>query len=232
MFPLQYAYLILGILLGIIWLALFLYRKDIRREMLIISTAFGIGGILAEHVYLKDWWQPLTITNTPIGIEDFIFGFTTGGIASVIYEVIFKKRVKEKKGLQILSKKHLVDAGIILLLPILFFGSNIYFGLNTLHASFLGYGVPLLIMYVRRKDLIVDSLVSGMSLLVIIFVIYSAVELLSSGWVIHFWTFQNVPPIIFWNVPIDDLMWYVLTGAFIGIMYEFLQESPLFRWRR
>ncbi len=89
MFSIQYAYLILGCLLLSIWLGLFLYRKDIRREMMIISIAFGFGGLLAEYVYLKDWWQPLIITGTRIGFEDFLFGFTTGGIASVIYEVIF-----------------------------------------------------------------------------------------------------------------------------------------------
>ncbi len=134
--------------------------------------------------------------------------------------------------MKIFNKRHLFDAGVIILLPVLFFGGNIFFGLNTLYASFLGYGIPLIIMYIRRKDLIIDSLISGILLLGIIFGIYTLVEFLTPGWVIHFWTFKNVPPIIFWNVPIDDLVWYILTGAFIGIMYEFLQESPLFRLRK
>ena len=232
MVSIKYAYLILGLLFLLIWIALYLFRKDVRREMIIMSIAFGIGGVLAEKIYLRDWWHPITITNTSIGIEDFLFGFTIGGIASVIYEVLFRRRIKEKRFLKLLTKKHLLDAFIILLLPIIFFTGNMYFGLNTLHASLFGYGVPLLIIYYRRRDLIVDSIVSGISLLAIVFLIYTVMEFLVSGWVVNFWTFQNVSPIIFLNVPIDDLVWYVFTGAFIGVMYVFLEGSHLFRLKK
>ena len=232
MLSIQYAYIVLGLLLLVVWLLLFLTRKDTRREMIIISIAFGIAGLLAEFAYLKDWWQPLTITGTPLGIEDFLFGFTIGGIASVIYEVIFKKRLSKEKSFRLITREHLIDTSIILLLPIIFFGGTIFLGLNTFQASIIGYGLPILIMYFKRKDLIVDSLISGISLLLIIFIIYAVLNLITPGWIMHFWTFKNVPPIVFLNVPIDDLVWYLFTGAFIGIMYEFLHDSPLFRLRR
>ena len=232
MLSIRFTYLVLGLLLFVVWLSLFLFRKDIRREMLIISIAFGIGGILSEFVYLKDWWNPITITGTRIGIEDFLFGFTIGGIAGVIYKVLFKKTIKDKNILKNITKGHLFDASVILLLPIIFFGSNIFLGFNTLHASLLGYGIPILIIYYRRRDLILDSLISGLSLLLITFLIYSTVEFLSPGWVLRFWTFKNVQPIIFLNVPIDDLIWYIFTGAFIGVIYEFLQGSRLLRFKK
>lgn len=158
-----------------------------------------------------------------------MFGFTIGGIASVIYEVLFKKKLTDKKDIKLLSQSHLIDAFVMFLLPLIFFGGTLFFGINTLDTSLLGCGVPLLIIYCRRKDLIIDSLISGFSLLLIIFIIYTIVEFLSPGWVIHFWTFKNVPPIIFLNVTIDDLMWYIVVGALIGVIFEFLQESPLFR---
>jgi hypothetical protein len=232
MIPLNYTYLLLGLLFLVIWFILFFIRKDTRRELLIISFVFGVGGILVEPIYLKDWWQPLTITGTPVGIEDFLFGFTIGGIASIIYEVIFYKRTKKAKTLQTLTRKHKFDTFIVLLLPIIFFGTNIIFNLNTLNASILGFAVPLIIIYFRRKDLIKDSLLSGVILLLLAFIIYSVVEIFSPGWVTHFWTFENVPPIIFWNVPIDDLIWYILAGAFIGVIYEFVQDSPVFRLKK
>jgi len=232
MIPLTFTYLTLGLLFLVIWVALFIIRKDTRRELLIISFVFGIGGILVEPIYLRDWWQPLTVTGTPVGIEDFLFGFTIGGIASIIYEIIFNRRTRKTKPLATLTKEHKFDIFIVLLLPIIFFGTNIFFNLNTFYASILGFVVPLIIIYFRRKDLIKDSIYSGILLLIIAFVIYSLVEILSPGWVVHFWSFENVPPIIFWNVPIDDLIWYVLAGAFIGVIYEFIQGSPIFRLRR
>jgi hypothetical protein len=229
MFPVQYAYLILGLLLLLVWLLFFFLRKDVRREMMLTSLIFGIGGVLAEHIYVRDWWHPLTVTGTQLGFEDFLFGFTTGGVASVVYEVLFRRRLGRTKSKRLLSQTHLIDAFIILLLSIIFFGGTIFFGLNTLQASLIGYGTPILLMYYRRPDLIADSLISGVSLLAIIFVIYTILGILCPGWISSFWAFKNVPPLIFLNVPIDDLIWYLFTGAYIGILYEFFRESPLFR---
>mgnify|MGYP000515945139 CR=1 FL=1 len=42
----EYSYLILGLVFFVIWLFLFLFRKDTRKEMLIMSILFGIAGIL------------------------------------------------------------------------------------------------------------------------------------------------------------------------------------------
>jgi hypothetical protein len=47
--------------------------------MLIMSLLFGIAGLLVEPVYAHDWWHPLNLTNTSVGIEDFLFGFVVGG---------------------------------------------------------------------------------------------------------------------------------------------------------
>ena len=93
----QYTYLIGNIFALAIWLFFFFRRKDTRKEMLIISIIFGIMGLLVESVYIYDWWQPLTITGTAIGLEDFLFGFLFGGVAAVFYEHLFNKKIKSKK---------------------------------------------------------------------------------------------------------------------------------------
>ena len=59
-----------------------------------MSVIFGVIGPFVEVVYTLDWWAPLTITGTVVGIEDVLFGFVCGGIATVVYEEIFKKRIK------------------------------------------------------------------------------------------------------------------------------------------
>ncbi len=76
----QPLYYVVSLIFFILWLALYFWRKDIRKEMIIISAFFGIGGVLSELVNTVDWWKPLTITNTLIGIEDFLIGFFIGGV--------------------------------------------------------------------------------------------------------------------------------------------------------
>ena len=72
------------------WFILFFYN-DKKKRMLNISIIFGFVGIIMESFYIIDWWHPLTIFGTKVGVEDFIFGFTLAGISSAAYYVILKK---------------------------------------------------------------------------------------------------------------------------------------------
>lgn len=50
-------------------------------------------GPLSEYLFwTRDWWKPTTITDTVVGVEDFLLSFTNGGIAAVIYEEVFDKK--------------------------------------------------------------------------------------------------------------------------------------------
>jgi hypothetical protein len=114
----QYSYLIGTLALLIIWLILYYCRRDIRKEIFIVSLIFGIAGLAVDPIYSSDWWFPLTLTNTMPGIESFIFGFCVGGIASIIYEILFKKRIRLKKLDNFYFKKslNLLVIGILMIL--------------------------------------------------------------------------------------------------------------------
>jgi hypothetical protein len=227
----QYSYLILGLIFLVIWIILFLWRKDTRKELLIISFIFGIAGLLVEPVYINDWWKPFTITNTSIGIEDFLFGFTIGGIAAVIYEIIFRKRIKIRKFFKFFkkdeSRKNLNFLLIGLLFAGLFFGSFYILKLNTFYSSIIAFTISIAIIWIKRRDLIIDSLLTGILLTALSFLVYTLADFITPDWVRVFWYFKNVPNIIFLNVPIDDIIWYFLIGMFIGPLYEFWQEGRL-----
>ena len=96
MIPYRFSYLLTDAVFFFLWVALYLWRKDIRKEMVVISGLFGFIAIAGESFMVNDWWSPQTITNTTIGIEDFLFGFTVGGIASVVYEEVFQKKLRKK----------------------------------------------------------------------------------------------------------------------------------------
>lgn len=223
-----YSYLLLGMLFFIFWIILFFWRKDTRKPMLFFSFLFGIGGLLVEPIYTHDWWKPITITGTLVGFEDFLFGFVIGGIATVLYEDIFKKKVKiRKKSLKIEEKETINFVLLIITFAGLFFGSFFILNLNTLYSSLISFIFGIAFIFYKRKDLIIDSLVSGILLLVLSFIVYSTLNLITPGWVDEFWYFRNVPYIIFLGVPIDDIIWYFLAGAFIAPLYEYWLEGRL-----
>lgn len=74
-----WSYVIGTLVVAVVWIALFFLRKDTRNEMLIMSGIFGLAALIVEPVYLIDWWRPLTIFGTSVGLEDFFFGAAMGG---------------------------------------------------------------------------------------------------------------------------------------------------------
>lgn len=221
----QLSYLIANAALLLVWLLLFLWRKDTHKEMLIISTLFGIAGLASEPIYTIDWWQPLTITGTRVGIEDFLFGFWVGGISAVIYEIVFKKKVRPRKIGTNYKPINLVTLNIVLAL--LFFGGFFILRLNSFYASIFAFTPLILFIWIKRSDLIINSLFSGLLLSAVGLLWFWVPELITPGWIKTHWLFENLSGVLILKAPLEDLIWGFLAGAFIGPLYEFWQQVKL-----
>jgi hypothetical protein len=224
----KYTYLLMGIIFLTIWLVLFIWRKNTRKQMIIMSSIFAFAGPLADILYTKDWWKPLTLTNTSIGPEALFVGFMIGGIASVIYEDFFKKKVMIRKVSEAKEQKRNMNFILLMAVAIsIFFGSFYLFRFNSLIATILALAIPTGFVWIKRRDLIIDSLASGVLLVLVASIVYTILNFLTPGWISAFWFFKNVPDIIILNLPLDDIIWYFLAGLFIGPLYEFWREGKL-----
>jgi len=193
-----------------------------------MSLVFAFAGPLADILYTQDWWRPLSLTNTTIGPEALLVGFMIGGIASIIYEVIFQKRLETHKVFKAKeAQRNFSFLSILLISAILFFGSFYLLKFNSLFSTILALLVPTIMIWIKRRDLILDSFGTGIFLVIVASLVYSVLEFLTPGWVHAFWFFKNVPDIIIFNLPLDDIIWYFLAGLFIGPLYEYWQESKL-----
>ena len=82
-------------LLFLVWIALFFHKKQLQKEMLIMSILVAPMGPLSEILYFADYWHPeYLIPIFGVGIEDLLFAFFIGGIGSVIYEEAFIKKIR------------------------------------------------------------------------------------------------------------------------------------------
>lgn len=220
-----YSYLMGDGTLLVLWLILFFLRKDMQREMVHISFLFGIIGLIVDPVYAIDWWKAVTITGTMPGIESFIFGFVTAGVASVIYSGSFNKKVRIKK----IKKLNLNLISLLLLGVVLFFISVFLLKLNSFQASFPALLIPAGIIWIKRKDLILNSIISGVFLTLISFVSYLIPEHFYPGSLNVIWNFEILSGIKIFGVVIEDLIWFFMTGLFIGPLYEYWQEGKLIK---
>lgn len=218
----KFSYLIGSLTLLLIWIILFYYKKETRKEMIWISIIFGLAGLFAELVYVVDWWMPETITGTIIGIEDFLFGFAIGGIGSVVYEIFFNKKMtkgEDKNKLNPFKNQRFILAGGILI--VLFFGLFYFFNINSFYASIIAFSTSSVFILIKRPDLIKNSILSGILLSIISFIGFLIPELITPGWVNSAWYFNNMEKIIIFNAPLVDIVWFFFAGTFIGPLYEF-----------
>lgn len=215
----RYAYLFADLAIGFpLWLILFVVRKDLRHKMLAFGLMGAIAGPISEIFYLRDYWHPLTITRTPIGIEDVLFGFFAGGVGSVLYEELFGKRF---------AKRHRrTEHWIFFVFPIaavcLFAFNRLFplYRINSIYASAIAFFVTTLVIIYVRKDLLVDALVSGLLAGSIFFFGYLFLLVFFPQIFAKMWLLHNISGITVSRIPIEELLWAFTYGLMAGPLYE------------
>ncbi len=214
----QFAYLIGNAIFAVVWLALFLLRKDLRVEMLAMSIVVAPLGPVSELFYLRDYWQPELFNGWRIGIEDALFGFFIGGIAAVLYEELVGKRHMRRKG-----KGHPYwMMGFAVLAALWMVIGTLILNLNSIYVSvvaclFAGVG-----MLVIRKDLIADAILSGLSVGALMLCFYLIYTNLFDGIIQEWWMLENISGVLILDTPLEELMWGFAWGFVAGPAYEFI----------
>lgn len=219
------SYLFWDLVLVILWLFFFLSRKDLRRQMSLISLLTTPSGPIAELWYLKDYWQPDFLLGGPINIEDLLFGFTIGGIATVLYKVLLKRKlVKDRaRNLWLLPLVILVEIICMIVLTDIL-------KVNSIYGSCLGFVINGFVILYKRRDLAACAFVSGLFLSLTMFVLYYLAILWCPGIVKAYWLLHGTAHgILFCHVPVAELLWSFTCGMVGGTFFEFWQGYRLMK---
>lgn len=221
--PIHFIYLTSLAPFCFIWVFIFIIRPDLRKEMLFMSLMIGVLSVATSYYWWTiDWWKPLTLTGTKVGIEDFLMGFTSGGIMATLYEVIFKKALYKRK-----LHHHLSGGFTILLILAQTTSWFIYgIGLTSFWASTLAMISTSIIMLLIRKDLVINAFLSGVLMLCVSLLFYSVIIILSPGWMDQTYL-SGLSGIKFIGIPIEELVFWFLAGLVFGPFYEYWQGQKL-----
>ena len=208
-----------------VWLALYIHREDLRKEMVTMGVLVSIGGMLMEtFIWTSDWWHPKTITGTMVGIEDVIFGFLVGGIIVASYEEILSEKLVKFRSKTKDNVKHFL---IVIALSALIGSVTFYYmNMHSYYSSILAMIISTLVIFFYRKDLITLSVVSGVIVTLISIPIYCLWFSFDST-AINFWIHENISGIMFIGIPIEDLLWFFAAGMFVSPLYEFWKGEKL-----
>ncbi|MEK7596006.1 MAG: lycopene cyclase domain-containing protein [Patescibacteria group bacterium] len=219
-----YAYLIGDLFFLAVWVALFFARKDLRREMLIMSVVGSLFAPLA-FIYLPDYWYPdHIIGNSPIGIEDFLFAFVIAGIGATLYESIFGKTHAlcecRKRGPRGILTIVIIASAVLIALPL-------FFGLNSIYSSYIAFGIIFVFIMYFRRDLLAQSLMSGALVTLLMLLFYQVWIVLYPGIIQHWWKLENISGILILGTPLEELVWGFSWGIVGGAVYEFARGVGL-----
>lgn len=220
MIPTRFAYLTGTLLFSAVWLIIFILRPDLRKAIWVMSFLTAFSGLIPEYFWwTKDWWRPITITATRIGIEDFLLGYTNGGIIAVIYEMIGGFKLERIKGVKPRGIKLIYIPFSILLIGI----CVEILGMTSFWATvFTELLIAFSIIYFRR-DLFFSSLFSGIAIVIIFMPVYWFADFISPGIIEKTWLFKNLSGLRITGVPVEDIVFYFLVGSVEGSFYKFWQ---------
>ena len=220
--PLNFVYLIATLPFVVIWGCMFFIRKDLRQEMLVMSFIIGTASVLTSyHWWTSDWWRPLTITGTRVGFEDFIIGFTSGGIMSSAYEFFFKKALYQK----VKTFNHL---GLITLMGLVFLTELLIksFNVTTFYASSIAMMVVGIVMMTLRKDLLQNAFISALLMTGISVLFYATILCISPEWIQKTYL-PTLSGITIIGVPAEEFVFWFLAGFLFGPFYEYWKGAKL-----
>ena len=212
----KYAYFSGALLFFLIWIFLFSKRKDLREEM-VWAGFLGLPFGLIELFFVPNYWNPLSLFGLMerygFGIEGFIYAFSIGGIAAVVYEFLEKRRVQK------ISRRHHL-AAFCFFLAIFFTLELVFPGKPMLNLAAAFVGGSLWIA-VARPDLIKQILSSGAAFGILYFLVLCFINFLFNDFVSIFYTPQIFNNFKFLGVPIEEILGAVAGGAFWSVLYEY-----------
>ncbi len=219
----KYSYLGYSLIFLLLWVGFYILRPDLRRRMLIFSLIIMPSGPLSEFWFLKDYWRRPTITGYPISIEDVIFPFGIGGIAYSMYKVFFN--ISVDKGHEQPRGWLVIAFFIIILLPLFILTDLLH--VNSIFSSTFSLFLIAVLTWILRPDLLKPSIVSGILVLVLFFLVYKAMQVIFPS-AIEFWcTGCNPLALRISGINIEELLWDFSWGLTGGTMVEAVTGEKL-----
>lgn len=226
----KYVYLTWSLLLLLFWAFVFLGVPQHRRKMLWMSLITAPLG-LTEPLFVPSYWTPPTLFDlairTGFDIEALVFSFAVGGLASILYETLFRVKVQALTPQECRSRRHrfhrLAVATPLWSFP-LFYALPINVIYNAILAMVAG-GVAVLLC---RPDLWRGMLSGAVIFALVYFVYFSSLVMMHPGYVREVWHLTHLSGILVAGIPLEELLFALALGFFWSGLYEHLHWD---RWQ-
>lgn len=223
-----YSYLVGSLYLVALWIVLlFLSSTANRRE----SVAMGMLGIFANvansGIYQSDWWHPTRFMSVgtifgPIGIEDFLFGASVFGIASIIGDYLLNR--KEKKPTERFWRSFLAIFLFSLVVFILFIFLLKAFSFYSFYATTAAWLAAAAFLLWKRTGLFREMLSGGVLLVLAGIPFYAFPLLFHPTWITDEWFLPKLSGVLIGGVPVEEFLWFFMIGSVVSVVWEWARS--------
>lgn len=211
----QYAYLVASLIIFTVWLALFHHRRDLRKEMLVMSLLAAPLGLF-DFWFVPSYWQPITLFHLPVGLEGILYSFSIGGIAAVLYGEIARRTPRH------IHNWHRRSSAFVLLLTLVVFlvlkNASVP---NPMIALYVALLVGIAAILYLRKDLVRGTLIGGLAFGALYFCLirlWITIFPAAKAWFL----LEGLPKTYILGVPFWEVLFGIIFAAYWGNMYELL----------
>lgn len=210
------SFLVASLVYFVLWVVCFIQAKPRhRKNILLLSSFWGIGGIVEGHFfYTYDWVSLPHLFNFDAGIEDFICAFSMGGAASMLWMGNINKLEKLHRS-HFLLKKYTPFA-LTFLYVILRFVLTFGFGIHSFYGLLFSIAPIVLLASWLLPEIITDLLKTALLFLVFTIVHLYTFLLVEENSIIEYWYWEEIPlKVRLWGIPLLDIIWGVILGVFV-----------------
>jgi hypothetical protein len=195
------------ILLGFCLAGLYFYSWE--RKRILISAFLSIPAACTTVLFVPEYWKPIRITQFPVGIEDAIFSFATGGIVWIIVSFSVGRNYSYNISLSTVIKRYLALVALRSLIYILFRPMK-WEAMTEALVGIIIVGLILLVKF-RLKSWRIAA--AGSLLFTLYYSIITGFFLTLFPHMRLYWNSNNLWGISVLIVPLGEIVWALGYGA-------------------
>ncbi len=229
----MYEYLIGIVILAVIWATLFKVRSDLRKPMIWSGLAYMIviiggfslmkiasnAGLSFGPAVIPGYWNPDTLFNLGritggLSIEDILFMFFVGGIATVLYDYFYGKRIALRRSYHPHIRAVSIGVGAAAILMAIAKPNPIY---PLILFGFVG----AIALWIDRRDLFTHSLIGGVLFMLLYALGFQLFLLLFPDYISQVYSLGTLSGIIIFGLPLEEYLYAFSFGLLWAPMYEY-----------
>lgn len=204
-----------------VWVLLFpIIQKGKRSRMVIFSLSTLLLGYFVEQMHFVDWWQPNFVFDTPVTLEDALFGFSFGGVVYA-FQTIFCRYLAKESIFSFSLFTKIVSASTS---AVLLFGMFYVLGVHSFWSSITALCIPIIMVAIYMRPFLLPSFFVGITVTSIAACGYLFALELNPQFVTETYLLSQLSGVLLLGIPMEEFVWFFFASMGVAAAVSILES--------